>query len=224
MFSNSTYQNLDFKYKDQPKKVLALISGRKSGKSFLAQVITEVDSRFAVRSFADPLKEMYAETTGTSLSDLYHQKNKEKYRQGLIDLSWQMKHDKGMFVWAESYFNSYFNSELVVCDDMRLLEELQLLCMFGGAAYRVWAEPHQRRAWGWDYDPAIDEEISETDLTRLSAHTLLVCTGGGFIYNTSSGKDHLYPQITQILGKHFPEQVASLASTEELKKLVKLEL
>lgn len=224
MFINSTYQNLDFQYKDQPKRVLALIAPRKSGKSFCSQVAVDLDSRFKLKSFADPIKKMFAEYKGIPVGDLYHQRHKEDYRVDIVEFSRKIKQDRGMYFWAETYFNSLSEEGLYVCDDLRLLEELQLLCMFGGVVYRVWAEPHQRRAWGWVYDPAVDEDISERDLRGLSAEALHHCTGGGYIYNTSSGKDHLINQLIPILTKHFPEPIASSKSSDSLKKMMALEM
>ncbi len=225
MFTNSVYEDLNFEFKDRPKRVLALISPRKSGKSFISSVLTEMDSRISQKAFADPIKEMLSQTTGIPIGDLYHQDRKEKYREAIIDLSWKMKREKGFFYWAESYFNSLIDPmQITVCDDMRLQEELQLLCMFGGVAYRVWADPHQRKAWGWNYNPAVDDEISEQDLIRLSAYDLYCCTGGGFIYNNKPGKDHLIPQLSQIVAKHFPQPIISTIDSGSLSRMAAMEL
>ncbi len=225
MFVNSIFQDLNFEFKDKPKKVLALIGPRRTGKTVLAQWLVEKDSRFQLRSFADPLKEMFAEFKGVSVGDLYHRERKEKYREDLVEFSSKIKLDRGVFFWAEAYFNSIpLISDFFVVDDIRFIQELQLLCMFGGVAYRVWAEPYQRRAWGWIYDPLIDDNMSEQDLTRLSAYDLFRCTGGGYIFNTKEGKDYPLPQLSQIISKHFPAYNVQLESLVNLVTLVTLEL
>src|ERR1035437_5164515 len=135
VFINSEFQDLGFEFKDKPKKVLAFIGSRKTGKTWLSQLLVEMDPRFQIRSFADPLKEMFAELKGIPVGDLYHQDRKERYREDLVDFSSQIKADRGVFCWTEAYFNSIpLTTEFTVNDDIRFIQELQLLCMFGGVA------------------------------------------------------------------------------------------
>lgn len=221
-FENSTYLNLkDIGFSPPAeKKVLAFVGKRKSGKSLCAETVQKLDDRFSQKAFADILKQTYAEIKDIPLEDLYHNTNKEKYRHDLIELSWSIKRDKGVFYFAEEYFNSLVEDQLVVCDDLRIIEELQLLIMYGGVAYGVHSPDHLRVMRGWKRDPEIDNDISETELGNVGAGTLRDATGGGWIYNTQSIA-YLEEQLIKPIKVHFPVKIVSkdYKSLEDIMKL-----
>jgi len=63
------------------EKLIILVSGKKrSGKDYFANMLKEYRSDIRVMSFADPLKQIVADTFGISLSELEEYKNNpEKY-------------------------------------------------------------------------------------------------------------------------------------------------
>lgn len=228
MFANSTFQDIKFAYEARPKRVLALAGKRKTGKSECAKFFQELsDNSFVEKAFADPLKQMFAEVRNIDVEDLYHNKNKEQYREDIISFSWAMKRDKGLFIFAEEFFNSILGNSLVLCDDIRIIEEMQLLCVFGGVIYKVHADDAVRAKRGWKFTPGVDDEISETELGNLCAYTFHKATGGGVIYNNGNlGVEVLRDELTAILRKHFLRESVepvNLPESQALNRLIDIE-
>ena len=79
--------------------ILGLAGQRRSGKSFTAAILTNMDPRFKELSFALHLKQLYSKEFRVDLEELIDPKYKEKHRRGLQTYSTQMKKDYGEFVF-----------------------------------------------------------------------------------------------------------------------------
>jgi phosphomevalonate kinase len=216
------HENLKRVNNNSPR-ILAFVGRRYSGKSMAARIVTEIDPRFKKLSFADSLREMYSSKFNVDLELLKGRVSKEEYRRQIKDFSYEVKKEFGQFVFAENLFNKVTKDIYVVIDDMRFIEELQLLCLEGGIAYRVYAENHIRSARGWRYDPNIDDDLSETELGDSSGYTMRQATRGGIIFNnTLRGEIEITAQLEVLLSRHFPP--VPVETYRNLEDLVKKEI
>jgi phosphomevalonate kinase len=222
MFNQSAFKNLTQVDIPTKKRMLGFCGRRKSGKTLAADIVLGLDSRFSRKSFADTLRRLFSEMTGVPVEDLQHTTKKERYRKDVIEFSKDVKKDKGLFYFAEDFFNTFYGDDLIVCDDLRILEELYLSVLFGSVVYRIHADNKIRATRGWVFDPEIDNDISETELGDLSSGTLYYCTGGGVLYNT---KDSTYLEegIVKVLQQHFPTQ-ATNTEYPDLQKLLQMDI
>lgn len=181
--------------------LLAFCGRRMAGKSFASSILNEFDSRFTLMSFADIPKDEYAELEGIPREDLNTPGIKERHRKGFIAyVEGRKKKDKGY--WAKKLVKN-IQSDHVVIDDLRFLEELEQVVKLNGLVYKVHANPEVRKARGWVHDARVDEHYSETEMD-LSPYTFYTLTGGGIIYNNEINTDHkLRGQIYKLLNTHF---------------------
>ena len=182
--------------------VLAFAGKRLSGKSLAASIVLELDSRFILKSFAEPAKQAYCKMLGLK-RELYDTlKVKESHRADFIEfVEKEKKTDPA--IWAKTLFQNVKEDDYIVIDDLRFIEELQMIMKFKGIVYKIMADPRVRAARGWKPDPAIDEHYSELEMD-LSSDTFHKLTRGGGIYNNdASGEAKLRGQVYQILMDHF---------------------
>lgn len=197
-------------YVNNPKKIkkfhlLGLAGTRKSGKDWCANILTKMDTRFKIVSFADALKYSFADRFNIKREDLDDVKLKEKYRRRLQTYSIDMKKEHGEFVFVNTLINSLEENNYYVIPDVRFLCELQSIVVLSGVVYKVHTEPHMRSKRGWKFDPVIDNDISETEIGSLSSDTFKQCCDGGYIFNTlEDDESYVSNQLREIVRKHFP--------------------
>jgi phosphomevalonate kinase len=181
-------------------KIIGFAGTRKSGKTAAAHQLMGIDERFRRMSFADPLKDMYCKTKGIGRETLDNVSLKEFYRRDMQEVSTQMKIDNGDDYFAKMLLDQVLSNDFVVIDDVRFVQELKLIRQAGGIVYQVYSDPHKRAERGWEFDPIIDTDISETELGWLTAETFHLL-GGGRIYNNHSTKE-LRNEIFNVLLRH----------------------
>lgn len=198
--------------------ILGLAGQRRVGKNYVASVLTSMDNRFMEMSFADSLKEDYAEEKGIDLFELHDPKYKEKHRRNIQEYSLDMKEKHGEFIFVNRMVDKLVEGYYYVVTDVRFLSELQTIILLGGCVYKVHADRHIRARRGWTYNPVVDEDISETEVGELSSDTLRSCAKGGFIYNTKED-DHnnIQTQLKEIIKAHFPYRMEDFARLNRMK-------
>lgn len=165
-------------------KILAFTGPRRSGKTFAAQAFTDLNPEFKIKSFAGPLKDMFAKEWGIKRGDLDDVLTKEMYREEMQIYSERYKKDNPYY-FVSALFNDVGPDDSIVIDDLRFLDtEANYVIKLGGKIYRVYAELHIRKARGWVYDPVIDNHESETSMSDLTQETLHKL-GGGWIFNNN---------------------------------------
>ncbi len=92
--------------------------------------------------------------------DLNTPKVKERHRQKFITYVEGKKEEKGKDYWAKKWWSLVQDMEFVLAEDLRFLEECQIVVQNGGVIYKVHAEPEVRKQRGWIPDPAIDNHYS----------------------------------------------------------------
>lgn len=170
-------------------------SGRKCGKSTAAELIVSFKPDFKVISFANPLKEFYAKKYKISLKELYDPMGKEKHREGLQKESDEIKKEDPYFL-AKKLFVDYHEEENLIIDDLRVIEELKMCLDYGVRIYKIEAEKTVRAKRGWNYNPAVDDHFTETelDLSRSTYEAL----GGEVIYNNYANKEDFKRSLYKI--------------------------
>lgn len=185
------------------QKIIAFSGFRKSGKTLISNLLVEISTSLGMTfrkvSFADPVRDMFSKETGIGLTNLTDNLYKEQFRDRLIEFAENLR-AKDEYIFINKLFESVGEDESIVIDDLRLFRELEFLLKKKTVIYRVTAENHIRRARGWEYNPDIDEHITEKDLD-LSQYTYL-CLGGGIITNNGSIEE-LKQKTLGIIKKHF---------------------
>lgn len=199
--------------------ILGLAGKRRSGKNYCASLLTTLDDRFRELSFAESLKEIYAEEHGIEIEELNNPKFKEKHRRGLQTYSTQMKKNHGEFVFVNKFLNKVEPGKFYVVTDVRFLCELQTIVLLGGTVYKVHADNQVRAQRGWVFDPVIDTDSSETELGDLSSDTFYGCCKGGILYN-NKGDVEVLTQLSEIISIHFSPSLEE--SHKKLKKIYEL--
>jgi phosphomevalonate kinase len=203
MFISSVLTNLNkVETRKRIPTVLAFTGPRRSGKSLCASIVKDLKPNFIEKSFADYLREEFSFRNSIPIEALTSPSKKEEYRESIKDLSWELKRKFGNFFFAEKLFNNITKNNFYVIPDLRFIEELQLLCEFGGVAYRVYCPDDKRAKQGYKFTPGIDDEMAETDIALCSGYTLYECTGGGVIYNTKD-EDYLRQQLSKVVHRQF---------------------
>ena len=185
-------------------RILGLCGRRKSGKSRAADMVIKLTGStpypFKKVSFADPLRLMFANEKGIEPESLKDNYTKELYRKELIEYSQKVKAEDPLF-FVNALFENYVDeADNIVIDDVRFIEELAAIKKRGGIIYKVEASNTIRKARGWEYNADVDENLSETELGDLSAHTMAVY--GGILFNNGS-EEQLRKDVRQVLVKHF---------------------
>lgn len=178
------------------KNIIAFSGFIKAGKSQAAQFLIDINPNFKLKSFAEPLKESFAQHKKIRIENLYDIKEKEKYRQELIEFANEMR-KKDPFIFANQLFDSINEEDNIVIDDLRLLPELEMLVKAGGKPYRVWADHNTRKKRGWVSNYMIDRDLTETDLD-LSQETYCAL-GGGYVFNNTDNLEALRRRIFELL-------------------------
>lgn len=179
-------------------RILALAGKRHSGKSSSSEIVAQIADSMGIkikrRSFGFTLKQMYAKAYGVDPKDLDDPFEKEKYRKHLIQYADWVKSTHPMY-FIDSLWGSIFETDNVVIDDMRTIEELQSVMLRGGKPYKIEVDNFIRQnERGASYNHEIDTSLGETELPDLSSDTFRAL-GGGVIYNNKT-KDDLRTELT----------------------------
>lgn len=166
-------------------KILGLSGKRRAGKSTVAKIMKEIaletfGVKVKVLSYGFPLKQMFARQFSVPVADLDDPITKERFREPLIDYANLLK-EKDRYLFVNLLAKEIQYGDNVVIDDMRTIEELELVVKWGGLPYRVEADQFIRASRGAVYNPKIDLALGETELD-FTAETWR-CLKGGVIYN-----------------------------------------
>ena len=201
---------------NKPPKILALCGRRFSGKSYLADMAMRKEKRFVRRAFADNLKKRFAEAYDIPLQYLHTTGVKDKYREPMFMYANSCKREDPC-CFARPVIKASEKDELTIIDDLRFIEELQLIIESGGVVVKVVSEPIDRKSRGWIYSYEIDEDYSETEMD-LSIETFLAITSGRAeqVFNNLKSRETPDEQISAILRQWFPKPIEE--HIEDLKK------
>lgn len=177
--------------------ILGFAGRRLSGKNEASDIVVEFMPTFQQASFAQLAKLDYCALKGITIADFIG--NKEKYRKGLIEYTKEIKKDDRFF-YARKLFEHFSDEDNIVISDVRFIEELQEIKIRGGVVYKIESSDDARAERGYKFNPAVDLDISETELD-LSSYTYH-CLGGGIIHNNSC-KNSLRRDIYKLLEKNF---------------------
>ena len=107
------------------------------------------------------------------------------------------------FYYADLLFESLEGKEFIVIDDLRFWEELIKVTKLKGVVYKIQATPEVRKSRGWQPNPIVDNDLSETEMD-LAPHTFWELTGGGGLFNNEANTDNKFrKQIYSLLSQHF---------------------
>lgn len=182
--------------------ILALAGRRFSGKTKIASTFCDMDSRFRVLNFADPIKEEFCKRKGITRDMLDRSSFKEEFRPELLTYSDDMKAKHSKYYFADMLMERIIPGEHVIIGDLRFIEEVHVLKKKDALIYKVETSKKVRILRGWNYDPNIDDHYSETELD-LPAY-VYHCLGGGVIYNDKDPTN----QIQLILQTQFKREIS----------------
>jgi len=182
--------------------MIIMLAGKiKSGKTALSDLIVESNFGFLPVSFADILKESYAEYMGIELADLHDIYLKEKYRQGIVEYADDVRAVDRYWV-ARALFDRLDADPRrnYVIDDLRAMEELELGLQRGAKPFLVYAEPITRSARGWRSNPRVDNYYLENEMI-LSRETYNAL-GGDWVYNNTNSMVELRRTANSFIFEH----------------------
>lgn len=122
-------------------KLIAISGKKQSGKSTIARIISLYKPNVKFLNFADPLKNEVALKTGRSVE--YIEEHKEQFRTLLQGWGDYKKNVYGEDVWIKkwmegySYISTQHPASVVVCSDIRFLDEIKAIEQLGGEIWRV---------------------------------------------------------------------------------------
>lgn len=187
--------------------ILLLAGSRKSGKTEAANIICKLDNRFKKCSFADPLRDLYCKKYNVQKKELLDPFEKEKHRINICDMG-DEEREKNPYVFAVEARNRLEPNGFYVFDDLRRIEELEVMFKLGAVPFGVYCENKIRKERGWVYNPFVDEHPSETELGYCSAYAWY-CLGGGQINNNGS-LEETKRQLVDLLKIKFPYKIEDL--------------
>ena len=182
--------------------MIIMLAGKiKSGKTALSELVVNSNFGFLPVSFADVLKEAYAEFMGISVADLHDTWLKEKYRQGMISYADEIRAENRYF-FADLLFERLDSDPRrnYVIDDLRAIEELELGIQRGAKPFFVYAEPLTRLQRGWRPNPQVDTHYLENEMS-LSRQTFNAL-GGDWIYNNTNNMVDLKRKADSFMFEH----------------------
>lgn len=183
--------------------LLVFCGKRRSGKTEAARLIVsaaaDMGITFRKQALADPLRSMFASKIGIAEDRLTDSDSKEEYRLQMMEFSTEIKkHDPNYFIKA--FFNSIEPGENVVCDDLRLDEELFEMVRRKGIIYKIECNDKAMEFHGFTYTKGVDDSVYENECANYSAYTYQTL-GGGRIFNNGSLTD-LRKEAVDILKEH----------------------
>lgn len=154
---------------------IILVSGhRYSGKDTVSDFLTEILRTRGLHirrtAFAAELKREYArQHPGVDVHRLFTDSAyKEQHRRGLIEFG-AVERAKNVHVWVDKVLDSItLADDVVIISDCRFTDEVARVKFrySNNVLLRVWANDEARMQRGWQFDPTIDNDRSETDLAQ----------------------------------------------------------
>lgn len=146
---------------------IIIFSGKQySGKDTAAKILMEAMPEYKRMAMGDVIKLEYAKENGLTYEEI--EKNKPKYRQGLIDLgNWGREQNPDY--WLEKIIA--YNGNIVVTD-VRIKHEYEVFKKAGAIAIRVEASREIREARGGKL--VGEDDVTEVDLDDVQDWNFLL--------------------------------------------------
>lgn len=145
--------------------LLALTGKNHCGKTTASKILA-AEYQLDLLSLADAAKAQFSQVSGIPLAWLYDVGVKDKYRPQLIEYCDQER-AKDPDVFIKAFCNALYCRERVICDDLRLPNELAAFEKIGAKIIRVRADIAIRYQLGHLPNPAVDSHPTECGLDHL---------------------------------------------------------
>lgn len=142
---------------------------RLSGKSWSARYLLSAYPNYfqGIWSFADPLREMYAQVIGVDPAVLKDPKTKELYRPGMI--AWaDVQRSINPDVFVNRWKDTVPKDGAWICDDIRRRNELAAVVALNGNPMRIDCNIGLRIKRGYVFTPGVDDHPTECDLDEIA--------------------------------------------------------